>query len=154
MHRRTLVWLAVAVFALAAVALGFARASSPHPHAATGKRILQASSCPAGSASERDADAKGGCLPLNKPESPIESVLMAGERTARQTMPFDTVAPGAYANALNQRSKKPKIGNAWQPVGSTPLHADSPDYAGSDPVVTAGPSLLGWKGLSGRITAF
>src|SRR5919198_3631205 len=93
MHRRTLVWLAVAVFALAAVALGFARASSSHHHAATGKRILQASSCPAGSASERDADAKGGCLPLNKPESPIESVLMAGGRTARPTKPVVTPPP-------------------------------------------------------------
>jgi len=153
MQRRTLVWLAVATLAAAAVALSFARASSPH-HVAAAKRILQASSCPAGSASEKDADAKGGCLPLNKPEGPIESVLAAGERTARQTMPFDTVAPGAAANALAQRSKKPKTGNAWQPVGQTPLHADSPDYAGSDPVVTAGPSMLGWKGLSGRITAF
>src|SRR5437588_7211705 len=153
MQRRTLVWLAVATLASAAVALSFARASSPH-HVAAAKRILQASSCPAGSASEKDADAKGGCLPLNKPEGPIESVLAAGERTARQTMPFDTVAPGAAANALAQRNKKPKTGNAWQSVGQTPLHADSPDYAGSDPVVTAGPGMLGWKGLSGRITAF
>src|SRR5919197_6062775 len=153
MQRRTVVWLALAAFALAAVALGFARASSPH-HATTGKSILKAPACPAGTASERDADAKGGCLPLNKPESPIESVLAAGERTARQTMPFDTVAPGAYANALNQRSKKPKTGNAWQPVGSTPLHADSPDYAGSDALLNAGPSRLGWSKLSGRITAF
>src|SRR5919202_2099567 len=154
MQRRTLVSLAVAGLLLAvAAALGFARASTSHSTAAT-KRILQAPACPAGTASERDADARGGCLPLNKPESSIESVLMAGERTARQTMPFDTVAPGAAANALAQRSKKPKTGSAWQPIGQTPLHADSPDYAGSDPVVTAGPSLLGWKTLSGRITAF
>src|SRR5919198_2598591 len=154
MHRRTLVSLAVAGLVLAvAAALGFARTSTSHSTAAT-KRILKAPACPAGTASERDADAKGDCLPLNKPENAIESVLMAGERTARQTMPVDTVAPGAYANALSQRSKKPKTGNAWQPIGQTPLHADSPDYAGSDPVVTAGPSLLGWKGLSGRITAF
>jgi hypothetical protein len=155
MTRRTVVCLAVA--ALAALALlAAALGSSRSHHAAASKRILDASSCPAGSASEReaDADAKGGCLPLNKPESPIESVLAAGERTARQTMPFDTVAPGAAANALAQRNEKPKTGNAWQPVGQTPLHADSPDYAGSDPVVTAGPSMLGWKTLSGRITAF
>src|SRR5690348_16797020 len=111
MQRRTVVCLALAAFALAATALGLARVSSPH-HASAAKRILRASSCPAGSASERDADAeaKDGCLPLNKPESPIESVLAAGERTARQTMPFDTVAPGAAANALAQRNKKPKTG--------------------------------------------
>jgi hypothetical protein len=44
-------------------------------------------------------------------------------------------------------------GGAWQPVGQTPLHADSPDYAGSDPVEPAVPSMLGWKTLSGRIAA-
>src|SRR5438034_8217471 len=104
MSRRTLACLAVAALALAAAAVGFSRSSH---HAAAAKRILAASSCPAGSANERDADAKGGCLPLNKPESPIESVLAAGERTARQTMPFDTVAPGAAANALAQRNKQP-----------------------------------------------
>src|SRR2546423_15435515 len=92
MSRRTLVCLAVAALALAAAAVGFSR--SPH-HAAAGKRILQASSCPAGSANERDADAKGGCLPLNKPESPIESVLMAGARAGRPTPPFATPPPGA-----------------------------------------------------------
>ena len=155
MPRRSLACLAVAALALAAAVVG----SSRSHHSVAAKRILEASSCPAGSASEReaadrDADAKGRCLPLNKPESAIESVLMAGERTARQTMPFDTVAPGAVANALAQRSKKPKTGGAWQPVGQTPLHADSPDYAGSDPILNAGPSRLGWSKLSGRITAF
>ena len=152
MSRRPLVVLTV-VLAVVAAVLGFTRSSGSHSLTAQ-KRVLRASACPAGTASERDADAKDGCLPLNKPESPIESVLAAGERTARQTMPFDQVAPGAFANVISQRSKKPKTGNAWQPVGSTPLHADSPDYAGSDPILNSGPSRLGWSKLSGRITAF
>src|SRR5206468_5788403 len=87
-------------------------------------------------------------------EGPIESFTMAEQRAMKQTAPFQTVADGAAANAMAQRAKKPKSGGAWAPIGSTPLHADSPDYAGSDPVLNSGPSRLGWKGLSGRITAF
>src|SRR5438132_242904 len=135
MSRRML--LPFAVLLLAAAVLGFTRFASRSSHGVQAL-VLRAPACPAGTASEGDADAKGGCLPLNKPESAIESVLAAGERTAKQSMPFDQVADGAYANAVNQRAKAPKTGNAWQPIGQTPLHADSPDYAGSDPVVTAG----------------
>src|SRR3954471_12421576 len=87
-------------------------------------------------------------------EAPIESFTMAEQRATKQTAPFQTVADGASANALAQRAKKQKTGGAWAPIGSTPLHADSPDYAGTDPVLNTGPSQLGWKGLSGRITAF
>src|ERR687887_843504 len=114
MPRRTLVCLAVAALALAAAVVG----SSRSHHAVAGKRILEASSCPAGSASEReaaaerDADAKGRCLPLNKPENAIESVLMAGERTARQTKPFDTPPPPPGGEAPPPRDKKAKNGGA------------------------------------------
>src|SRR5581483_11355733 len=87
-------------------------------------------------------------------EGPIETFVAAEQRASKRTSPFATEAQGAYANALAQRAKKTKTGGSWQAIGQTPLHADSPDYAGSDPVLTAGPSLLGWKGLSGRITAF
>ena len=45
---------------------------------------------------------------------------------------------------MAQRAKKQKSGGAWSPIGQTPLYANSPDYAGSDPVVNSGPSRLGW----------
>lgn len=86
-------------------------------------------------------------------EGPIETFTMAEQRAMKQTAPFQTVADGAFANAMAQRAKKPKSGGAWAPIGNTPLRADSPDYAGTDPV-NSGPSRLGWKGISGRITAF
>src|SRR5215216_1359123 len=101
------------------------------------------------------ADADGGrCVRPGSVEGPIESFVLAEQRALKQTAPFQTVAQGAFANAIAQRTKKQKTGGAWQPLGQGPLHADSPDYAGSDPVLTAGPSQLGWKNLSGRITAF
>jgi hypothetical protein len=88
-----------------------------------------------------------------EPEA-IEAVQMAGERLFRQTAPFQETAPGAYAAAVADAKSKPKLGNAWTPVGGPALYADHPDYAGGDPVVTAGPSRLGWSNLSGRITSF
>ncbi|HET7450138.1 MAG TPA: hypothetical protein VFJ78_06035 [Gaiellaceae bacterium] len=87
-------------------------------------------------------------------EGTIETFRAAEERAMKQTAPFQTASPGAYANAMAQRGKKPKAGGSWSPIGNTPLHADSPEYAGIDPVLTAGPSRLGWRSLSGRITAF
>ncbi|HEY6961109.1 MAG TPA: hypothetical protein VI408_04385 [Gaiellaceae bacterium] len=87
-------------------------------------------------------------------DGPIESFAAAEQRSMKQTAPFQTVADGAYANAMAQRAKKQKTGGTWAPIGSTPLHADSPEYAGTDPILNTGPSQLGWKGLSGRVTAF
>jgi hypothetical protein len=88
------------------------------------------------------------------PDEALETFTAAEQRSMKQTAPFQTTAPGAFANAMAQRGKLGKSGGSWQAVGKTPLHADSPDYAGTDPVLNSGPSLLGWKGLSGRITAF
>ena len=94
------------------------------------------------------------CTRVGSVEGPIESFTLAEQRALKQTAPFQTVASGAYANAMAQRAKKQKSGGAWSPIGQTPLHADSPDYAGTDPIVNTGPSQLGWKSLSGRVTAF
>src|SRR4051794_34153898 len=84
----------------------------------------------------------------------LEAGNAVGERVMRQTAPFHEVASGAYADALRKAKQKPKLAGTWTPVGGPTLHADNPDYNGLDPVVTAGPSRLGWSNLSGRITDF
>jgi hypothetical protein len=139
--------VALGLLALSA-ALAFATAGGDAGFSA--KQRILAVQCRVGQAPE----AGGECSPLGAPEGPIESFALAAERTARQSAPFQTIAPGAQASALAQRSKKAKSAGTWTPVGATPLHADSPDYTGIDPVLTAGPSRLGWSNLSGRITAF
>ncbi len=117
------------------------------PH---GKRVL-AQRCAAGLA----AEANGECVPLNGPESVLETTLMERQWAARSAAPFDTVAPGAYASAVAEKAKRKKTqAGGWKPLGASPLYANSPDYAGSDPVLTAGPSQLGWVKLSGRVTSF
>jgi hypothetical protein len=93
-------------------------------------------------------------MSLGTESEAIEPVLAAGERAFRQTAPFDGVAPGAYSAAVSSARKKPKTAGTWQPLGGPALYADNPDYAGADPVVTAGPSRLGWSKLSGRVTSF
>src|SRR5205807_8471251 len=70
----------------------------------------------------------------------IELIKHQDQAVAQKAAPFDSTAPGAYAAAVSQRNKAPKILGSWQPIGSTPLHADSPDYAGTDPLFGAGPS--------------
>ena len=84
----------------------------------------------------------------------VEPMLATAERVFKQTAPFDEVAPGAYAAAVASAKKKPKAGNRWTPVGGPALYADHPDYAGTDPALGSGPSMLGWKKLSGRLTDF
>jgi hypothetical protein len=93
-----------------------------------------------------------GRLPAG--DEAIESVNAVGEQAMRQTAPFHEVANGAYADALRKAKQKPKVAGTWTPVGGPALYADNPDYSGLDPVVTAGPSRLGWSNLSGRITDF
>src|SRR5436190_13566450 len=128
-----------------------------HPfHAHT--NVLAVSGCKPGSVAENDAkdeeakdeDGDKGavkCTKLGSVEGPIETFTAAEQRATKQSAPFQTVAPGALANAIAQRAKKPKTGTSWQPVGNPPLYANSPDYAGSDPY-NSGPSRLGWGNLS------
>ena len=88
-------------------------------------------------------------------EGPGELIKHQDQLAAKSAAPFDRVAPGAYADAVAKRNKAPKASlGTWSPIGSTPLHADSPDYAGTDPLLGAGVSQLGWHTLSGRITAW
>src|SRR5258708_22028170 len=82
----------------------------------------------------------------------MEPLLAAGERVMRAAAPFDSVAPGAYAAAVAAARGKSKFGPAWVPVGASPLWANNPDYAGTDPIFS-GPSRLGWVKLSGRVNA-
>jgi hypothetical protein len=84
----------------------------------------------------------------------IELIKHQDELVGKAAAPFDRTAPGAYAAAVDKRNKAPKKLGSWSPIGSTPLHADSPDYAGTDPLFGAGVSQLGWRTLSGRITAW
>src|SRR5215210_1110021 len=89
-----------------------------------------------------------------RPSEAVEPMLATAERVFKQTAPFDEVAPGAYSAAVTSAKKKPKAGNRWTPVGGPALYADHPDYAGTDPALGSGPSMLGWKRLSGRLTDF
>jgi hypothetical protein len=89
------------------------------------------------------------------PNESIELIKHHDQLVAKAAAPFDRVAPGAYGAAVDKRNKAPKASlGTWSPIGSTPLHADSPDYAGTDPLLGAGVSQLGWHTLSGRITAW
>jgi hypothetical protein len=135
--------LVVALAAAATLAYGHS------PRAFHAHRNVVHATCRAGLVAETD----GKCNRAGAVEGPIESFTAAEQRAAKQTAPFQTVAPGAYSNAMAQRGKKPKTGNNWQPIGNTPLWANSPDYAGQN-AYFSGPSMLGWGGLSGRVTAF
>ena len=135
------------LFLIAGVAATIAVASRGHSPFRAHTNVL-AAGCHAGFAADG-----ARCDRIGGVEGPIESFTLAEQRAMKQTAPFQTVAPGAFANAMAQRAKKSKTSGSWSPVGQTPLHADSPDYAGTDPV-NSGPSQLGWKGLSGRMTAF
>jgi photosystem II stability/assembly factor-like uncharacterized protein len=114
-------------------------------------RNLSGVGCQGALVPETDAS---GCVRAGSVEGAIESYTLAEQRAMKQTAPFQTVHPGAWAAAMAARAKKPRsTGGSWAPIGNTPLYANSPDYAGPDPV-NSGPSRLGWVGLSGRITAF
>jgi hypothetical protein len=140
--RRFITWraagIAAAVGLIAAGPAAFTSLGSSSHHSQLGKRVLAVGGF--------ERDAVGG-------ES-IELIKHQNELIAKQSAPFDRVADGAYADAVKNRHKAPKTTGTWTPTGSTPLHADSPDYAGSDPALNSGPSLLGWHTLSGRISAW
>ncbi|MCW2964662.1 MAG: hypothetical protein JWO17_1914 [Actinomycetia bacterium] len=146
--RRELVIGALFLFAGIAATLAIA-AGGQSPFRAQTKVL--AVSCHAGFVAE--SDSAGHCVRAGSVEGPIESFTLAEQRATKQTAPFQTVHPGAFAAAMAARAKKAKSGGSWSAIGNSPLYANSPDYAGSDPV-NSGPSRLGWVGLSGRITAF
>jgi photosystem II stability/assembly factor-like uncharacterized protein len=128
---------AVAILAAATAILGSLFGGSAEPSGiALGAKVLTPSV---------EADAAGA--------EAMEPFVAAGERAMRATAPFQETAPGAYAAAVAAAKKKPKVGAAWQAVGSSPLWANNHDYDGTDPVVFVGPARLGWVKLSGRITS-
>jgi hypothetical protein len=140
-----------ALFLLAGIAATIAIASGGHSPFRAHTKVL-AVGCHAGFVAE--SDSAGHCVRAGSVEGPIESFTLAEQRAMKQTAPFQTVHPDAFVAAMAARAKKAKSGGSWSAIGNTPLYANSPDYAGSDPVVNSGPSRLGWVGLSGRITAF
>ena len=132
------VLLIAALVAVAGVAASLATSSSAHHTNRLGKHVVAVS---------HTREAAG--------EAPVELIKHQDQLAAKSAAPFDRVAPGAYADAVAKRNKAPKASlGTWSPIGSTPLHADSPDYAGTDPLLGAGVSQLGWHTLSGRITAW
>ena len=140
---------ALVVGALVAIAAAIALTAAGGAHVFHAKRLVIRVTCKAGLVAED----RGGCARVGGVEGPIETFTAAEQRATKETAPFQTVAEGAWLNAWQQRAKKPKVGSSWQPIGSTPLWANSPQYAGQN-AVNSGPSALGWGGLSGRITAF
>jgi hypothetical protein len=143
--------LAVAALAAAVSVVGVALLAPSGRLVFHATRDVVSVHCRPGYVAERDREAR--CSRVGGVEGPIETFTEAEQRASKQTAPFQTVAPGAFENAMAQRARKTKTGNSWQPIGNTPLYANSADYAGSDPV-NSGPSRLGWGNLSGRITAF
>jgi hypothetical protein len=113
-----------------------------------------------GTKAEREREAGGGegagvkgCLPRKHPESTGDIAAVNAFRAVRQSAPFSTVAPGAYAAAIDQRAtlaaKRRTLagtGGTWEPAGTGPLIADDPRY----PEVNG----LGLADLNGRVTDF
>jgi hypothetical protein len=151
MSRRMVIGvLFAAAAAVCAVVLGFQQAGAGSKARSSAlPAVLKR--CPAGFVG---GGGEGTCLPAGAPEgNAVETQLEMLQWASRTTSPFDTVAPGAFPAAVNAAAEVSKTGGAWQQVGSSPLHADSPDYAGPDATFGSGPSRLGWHGLAGRATA-
>ena len=94
-----------------------------------------------------------GCLPRKHPETVNDIAAVNAFRAVRQSAPFSSVAPGAYAAAVSQRNaaaaKRRTLagtGGSWTPAGQGPLIADDERY----PEV----NTLGLADLNGRITDF
>jgi hypothetical protein len=99
---------AVVVLGLLAISAALALATAGGGGGFAAKQKLLAVRCPVGQV----AEAGGDCAQIGGGEGPIESFAAAAERTAKQSAPFQTVAPGAAANALNQRNRKSKTGGS------------------------------------------
>lgn len=133
---KTRLWLAVLTIAAAVAATVIVPRAAVHPNAAPS----EAAFCiPAG-----DGEG-GGCTPIGAPERMDESLGLQSQLRARSTAPFDSTAAGAFQSAVSQRDLMARQGNAWQPLGSTPMRSDDPTYQ---------ISKLGHGTLSGRATAF
>lgn len=99
---------------------------------------------------DSELPSSGVCLSNKHPEEFAEIEAMLGQRVSRAAAPFDSVAPGAFQNAVAQTAaleaaspRVPGAGGAWRPVGRGPLISDDPRY---DEV-----NGLGLSQLAGRI---
>jgi len=112
--------------------------------------------------------APGADLVCNRPGGPEsfhDQASRLSQQVARAAAPFGSMAPGAYAAAVRQRSAVPGAGSlpgtgaTWKPVGGTPECA-GPSTTGSTcpPASNANgnypESPLGMVQLSGRVTSF
>ena len=129
MHVARRVQLFGAAVLVAAAAIGTAGAvlwqRGTHQRAAT---------CPAGYVKESEGRLAGGCVPAKHPESVFENILRQEGVESVRSAPYDTVAPGAYSNAVSQQqalAKSPKVdgsSGAWAPYGKGPLIVNDPAY--------------------------
>ena len=93
------------------------------------------------------------CLSVKHPEGKGELMRVQSELNRRNTSPLDRVRPGAQRAALRQARQLsaggptlPGGGGTWEPVGTTPLMQDDPQYGS----VAGG----GYGDVSGRISNF
>ena len=116
---------ALCVSSLAALALAFFFVAQPPGFAAT--------TCPPGFHAHDDCP--GVCVTNKHPEPYWEVELRQREWISARSAPFDTTAPGAYANALGEREQVKKnagkvkgVGGTWPPYGSGPLISNGDLY--------------------------
>src|SRR5438874_9329579 len=132
------VWPAVVLMLL--VALGAAGAVAHNRGEGAG-----AATCPTGyslASREKDggeeADAEAAsrtCLNAKHPESLIELIRRQEALETVRSAPYDTVAPGAFANAVSQSKTLPKASKStgtsgtWSIYGKGPLIVNDPRYS-------------------------
>lgn len=93
------------------------------------------------------------CVTNKHPEPYWEVELRQREWISARSAPFDTTAPGAYANALGEREQVKKnsgkvkgVGGTWAPYGSGPLISNGDLYPATND--------LGLVKVAGRIDNF
>jgi photosystem II stability/assembly factor-like uncharacterized protein len=100
-------------------------------------------------AGPRGNDALEKCDRPGHPETFEDLAKANSSLMTRQVAPGTQIKPGAQRAAVRQAKDLPTIGNAWAPLGKTPLIANRTDYD-----QTMGSTLEGFVGLSGRTSAF
>ena len=95
-----------------------------------------AKACPAGYVSEADArEASSLCVTTKHPEKLQELILRQEGLETVRSAPYDQVATGAYANAVDQHQQNlrsstrvPGTGGAWSQYGHGPLIVNDAKY--------------------------
>jgi hypothetical protein len=124
------------------------------------ERLNGAGAEQSGEEAEREAERGGGegggvdgCMTRKHPETLGDIAAVNAFRAVRQSAPFSSVKPGAYAAAVRERNARAAArrtlagsGGSWEPAGQGPLIADDERY----PEV----NTLGLADLNGRVTDF